>query len=82
MINPKNCKTCGHCRETDQHGPDGKVLIGQKSYVCNRLPPNTIVIPNPQGFAMTSIFPTVNETMVCAEHTVIDPETVAAMNLN
>lgn len=66
----ENCSNCIHAKETPMPGPNGEVLVGKTILVCNRLPPQVTVLPGsaPGQIAITAMFPTVNETMICAEH--------------
>ncbi len=63
------CTNCMYSREQDLIGPDQKLVIGQKIYICQRFPPTPVLLPNPAGGAsLTPCFPIVNESISCAEH--------------
>ena len=64
----RHCLNCIFSREVPLPAPDGQPLIGQTMHTCQRMPPSNVLIPQPGGFSVGAMFPTVTENISCAEH--------------
>lgn len=58
------CETCKHV-ELQEMGADLK-----RPLICKRMPPIPVIMPTPQGVALTTMFPQVVKEMSCSEHAV------------
>ena len=63
---PNNCLNCRYAVPVESQ-PGNAQIIGQKQAQCRRMPPTACAVPTPQGIAMLSAWPIVNEQMYCSE---------------
>ncbi len=67
-----NCGNCFYAESIPSIGPDGQMLIGETTLVCQRMPPQCVMvaIQTPMGLqqGLRTQFPPVNDGMICHEH--------------
>ncbi len=70
-LTPK-CGTCFYAEIIPSIGPDGQILIGETTLVCQRFPPQCLIVTvqTPGGMVqgLRTQFPPVNDAMICHEH--------------
>ena len=57
---------CQNCKFSEAPRDNkGQVVLGSDVRVCKRMPPQTLVIPTPQGLALNTVWPTVPNMQYC-----------------
>lgn len=62
----RNCTNCAFAMKENLPPPN----IGSQ-FSCKFMPPQMVVMPSPQGAQLVTMFPVVNERMLCNQHTLV-----------